>query len=337
MEVAQESEKDNDESCQQEPVAVGNHRSDAFLDILKKENTSLLRDLEQLRLQREQMKNIIEEKTNEIERTVAKVAELRSELQDMRRELKTSKGKTSKLEGSVESRKREIGTLRDKVAKYKANEERMREEIQTLIWKDQLNEHDDLVKESKRSETVDVEKGPSNSLGDAEGSKTAATEDKLCQLSKENESLHEQIRYLREVNGALVENVKDKDDRLKLYYDEKQEQIKKEEARLERVEDLLLENGRLKERVLELENEAKTSSASVNVCARCKQEIVSNENPSQVNSAVDKEEKATDGEDMETVTEKIDVGSKREDVDGANDVAMVSSFNWCQSGYLKQI
>lgn len=304
MEVAQESEKDNDESSHQEPVAATHHRSDAFLDILRKENKSLLRDLEQLRIHREQMKNIIEEKTHELERSVTKIAELTKELQDAKKELKTCKGKLSKLEGGVESREREVASLRDKVTKFKANEERMKAEIQTLIWKEQINQRDDVVQQSKGTETVDVEEGTSDGLGMAEVSKTAAMEDKLCQLSKENETLHEQIRYLREVNSALVENVKDKDDRLKLFYDEKQEQIKKEEARLERVESLLLENGRLKDRVQELENEAKTSSASAKICARCKQEIMSNEKPSQVNAVVDKEGR-TDGEAIDRTTDVV--------------------------------
>ena len=300
MEVAQEDEKDNDESCSQEPAAKG-HRPDAFLEILRKENTSLLREVEQLRSQREQMRHVIEEKTHEIEKGVTKVAELRSEVQDMRRELKTSKGKISKLETSVESREREITNLKEKVAKSKENEEKMQEEIQMLIWKDQLkdqDQHDALLEGSKCLETADgAENETSDDMRDAPGKTTttaaAATENKLCQqLSKENESLQEQIRFLREINSALEESVKDKDDRLKMYYDEKQEQIKKDEARLERVENLLEENERLKERIKVLENEVKESSASVNVCARCKQEIKLK--PGQVNSAADSGDAASE-------------------------------------------
>ncbi|XP_031559991.1 centromere protein F-like [Actinia tenebrosa] len=335
MKVAQESEKDNDESCHQEPVAMGS-RSDAhaFLDILKKENRTLLRDLEQLKLQREQMKSIIEEKTNEIERSATKVAEMRIEVQDLRRELKTSKGKVSKLEGTVESRDRELGNLKEKVAKYKVNEERMKNEIKTLTWKNQLeaqNKHDELVEQSKRLETADVEKGrrPSDSENHAEESKVAAMEDKICQLSKENESLHEQLRCLREINSALAENAQEKDNRLKLYYNEKHDEIKKEEARLERVENLLLENGRLKERVRELENEERTSSASVNVCARCKQEMMPNDdNSSQKNSGADKKERtlgSEDGADEKMVTCK-DVVSTPEEVDGTTNEAMTDNM-----------
>lgn len=96
---------------------------DIMTDMLKKENSSLVRDLEEMTQQRDQLRHLVEEKEKEVERGRSKFTNLSVELQATQVTLQDSQLKVHRLELKIETNKLDIMKLERDLEKYKENAE----------------------------------------------------------------------------------------------------------------------------------------------------------------------------------------------------------------------
>ena len=96
---------------------------DVIVEMLKKENSSLVKDLEDIKQQRDQLRHLVEEKEKEAERGRSKITNLSVELQAAQISLKEKEQKNHRLELIVETKQLDIMKLQRDLDKYKENEQ----------------------------------------------------------------------------------------------------------------------------------------------------------------------------------------------------------------------
>lgn len=91
--------------------------------MLKKENSSLVRDMEEIKQQREQLRHFVEEKDKEIERGRSRITNLSVELQATQVTIQEKENKIHRLELVVETKGLDIMKLQRDFEKYKEKQE----------------------------------------------------------------------------------------------------------------------------------------------------------------------------------------------------------------------
>ncbi|KAK3753498.1 hypothetical protein QZH41_017999 [Actinostola sp. cb2023] len=121
----QQTTKEGNEPC---AVTAKTSSSDVMLDMFKKENTSLVRELEDIKQQREQLRHLVEEKEKEVERGRSKITNMSVEMQATTITLKDREQKIQRLELSLESSRLDVLKLQKDLDKCTEDAEGKKDE-----------------------------------------------------------------------------------------------------------------------------------------------------------------------------------------------------------------
>ncbi|XP_032242067.2 centromere protein F [Nematostella vectensis] len=258
-----ESNEKEREATEVKETESNESSGDALVEILRRENSGLVYQNQDLKIQRDQLRHKVEEKTNEVERNISKTAGIRSELEKTKKALKGSEERVSSLGETVEARESTIRTLECRVDDLERQKKKIKEKLECVSFNTQaarasksqlLREYDEHAKEMKRLEE-ELNKAKA-SLKDKQD-QLLALDTKYKELITDNEGLKDQMRGLRETANSATQELKKKEQLLRALATERQSSGDSERKRLEKLECLLLENDSLRRHVETMDCDAK--------------------------------------------------------------------------------
>ena len=227
--------------------------SNAFLEILKRENNALISDNEELKAQVDHLKSMLREKDRELERVMEKLSASHAECEKTSQTLKTREKEIARLEAKLDRTEKELRNTHNRVETLEEKCNQLYEEIQS--------------EKRNTDETKEKFLALSRALADSENKiKTLETDltqglnqvkekrDRIETLEEENLKLTQELDYLRRQNSAASEShlatikqLREKDHRIQALEDDYKEKKKQFEILGEKVEILTSENSRLNE------------------------------------------------------------------------------------------
>lgn len=173
--------------------------------MLKKENSTLVRDIEDIQRHRDQLKHLVEKKDKEIERGRSRITNLSVELQDAQIKIQDKDNKIRKLELVVETKNLDVLKIQRDFEKYQEMVNKMD------IWEGMEDGRDDveLFGETMKENTEKGTKNTENQAGNTDGTEDVGSHGDTIKEDKEKgtkkmESLYQSGQGKTEIKNCMT-------------------------------------------------------------------------------------------------------------------------------------
>lgn len=227
--------------------------SNAFLEILKRENNSLISENEELKVQVEHLKILQREKEKELERVTQKLIAAQAEREKKAQLLKAREKEVSKLqdklartEADLQNTESRVETLEEKakllhegIQSEKRQSENSKEEITTIRTA--------LLESERKIKTLETDLSQRSDKMKAKRERIETLEEENVQMTQELDSLKRQNNATTESYLATTKVLREKDHRIEELEEDNKERKKQLRVFGEKVEVLTSQNNRLME------------------------------------------------------------------------------------------
>ena len=227
--------------------------SNAFLEILKRENNSLISENEELKVQVEHLKILQREKEKELERVTQKLTASQAECEKKAQLLKAREKEVSKLQGKLarteadlQNNQSRVETLEEKakllhegIQSEKRQSENSKEEISTIRTA--------LLESERKIKTLETDLSQRSDKMKVKRERIETLEEENVQMTQELDSLKRQNNATTESYLATTKVLREKDHRIEELEEDNKEKKKQVRVFGEKVEVLASQNNRLME------------------------------------------------------------------------------------------
>lgn len=233
--------------------------SSAFLEILKRENNSLISENEELKVQVDHLKIVQREKEKELERVMQKLAASQAECEKKAQLLKAREKEVSKLQDKLARAEAEIRNTERKVETLEEKAGQLYEEIQSekrhsANTKEKISTmRTALLEAENKIKTLETDLSQRSNKVKAKRERIETLEEENVQLTQELDSLKRQNNASTESYLAATKVLREKDHRIEELEEDHKERKKQLRVFGEKVEVLTSENNRLVEELQQAE------------------------------------------------------------------------------------